>query len=118
MNKRKIGKMYEDFVINFLQHSGYGLVTRNYCVRGGEIDLIMIDPSGQLVFVEVKGRKDSQYCLPETSLNYKKITRLKYAVWKYLEKEKVYDDNFRIDLIVCEGVYQVDIRHYKGVVTL
>ena len=56
------GEAAEDRALQWLQGKGLTLVQRNYRVargphaRGGEIDLILREPDGTLVFVEVRAR--------------------------------------------------------------
>ena len=56
------GERAEDQALQYLLRHGMTLVTRNYRVargpsaRGGEIDLILREPDGTLVFVEVRSR--------------------------------------------------------------
>ncbi len=56
------GERGEDRALQHLLHQGLVLVARNYRVargpsaRGGEIDLILREPDGTLVFVEVRSR--------------------------------------------------------------
>ena len=58
------GRTAEDQALAHLQGHGLRLVQRNYRVargpsrRGGEIDLILREPDGTLVFVEVRARQD------------------------------------------------------------
>ena len=57
MNRRALGKAYEEKAAAFLESRGYEILERNFSSPGGEIDLIARD--GQyLVFVEVKYRRD------------------------------------------------------------
>lgn len=56
------GNLAETVALQHLQHAGLRLVQRNYRVargpgaRAGEIDLIMREPDGTIVFVEVRAR--------------------------------------------------------------
>ena len=56
------GNLAETLALQHLQHAGLRLVQRNYRVargpgaRAGEIDLIMREPDGTIVFVEVRAR--------------------------------------------------------------
>lgn len=56
------GNLAETLALQHLQHAGLRLVQRNYRVargpgaRAGEIDLIMREPDGTIVFVEVRSR--------------------------------------------------------------
>ena len=54
------GCQTEQLACEFLQASGLRLVQRNYRLKMGEIDLIMLD-GDTLVFVEVRFRKNQRY---------------------------------------------------------
>ena len=56
MSNKLVGIMFETRALRYLEQQGMILVARNYRCRGGEIDLIMRDLSGTLVFVEVRAR--------------------------------------------------------------
>lgn len=58
-NKRKIGAAYERLAADYLQKHGYEIVTFNYRIRMGEIDIIAKEGE-YLCFVEVKYRSDDR----------------------------------------------------------
>lgn len=53
---RTEGYVGEDVACRVLARSGYAVLAKNFCVRGGEIDVVARAPDGLLVFVEVKLR--------------------------------------------------------------
>jgi putative endonuclease len=63
MSSKNKGSAAEDRALQALQQAGLTLIERNYRVargphaRGGEIDLIMRDRDGTVVFVEVRARR-------------------------------------------------------------
>ena len=56
MTKSEIGKLGEDSVCDYLLGMGYRIVSRNYRIKGGEIDIIA-ENGDYIAFVEVKSRK-------------------------------------------------------------
>ena len=74
----------------WLQRHGLALVERNYRVargphaRGGEIDLVMRERDGTLVFVEVRLRAGSAFGGAAASVGAAKQARLAYAAQHYL----------------------------------
>jgi putative endonuclease len=50
------GEADEDRALRYLQARGLSVVERNYRCKGGEIDLVLHDTAGVLVFVEVRAR--------------------------------------------------------------
>ena len=74
---------------HLLRH-GLVLVERNYRVaggpqaRGGEVDLIVRDRDGTLVFVEVRMRRGTSHGGAAASVGAAKQRRLVYAAQRYL----------------------------------
>jgi len=56
MTKSETGKLGEEAVCRYLAEHGYNIITRNYRIKGGEIDIIA-ENGDILAFVEVKSRK-------------------------------------------------------------
>ncbi len=56
MKPAQIGKMGEDAVCRYLVQRGYRIRSRNYRIRGGEIDIVA-EKGRELCFVEVKTRR-------------------------------------------------------------
>lgn len=83
MNQREKGKKGEEIALHFLLKKNYQLVQQNYVVRGGEIDIIMLD-GDVLVFVEVKLRTTQRFGSAMESISEQKCRRLRQAANKYL----------------------------------
>jgi putative endonuclease len=64
---KALGDAAETRALAHLAGQGLVLVQRNYRVargprlRGGEVDLVMREPDGTLVFVEVRARRDGRH---------------------------------------------------------
>lgn len=56
MISRAMGNLGEEAVSRYLEKYGYTVLERNYCIKGGEIDIIACNCSF-IVFTEVKTRK-------------------------------------------------------------
>ncbi len=84
------GVQAEEAALAYLQRQGLSLVARNYRVArgpsrpGGEIDIIMRDAAGTLVFVEVRARADARFGGAAASVNQAKQRRLIHAAQHYL----------------------------------
>ncbi len=85
-----VGDEAETRALNHLLDQGLTLVQRNYRVargpghRGGEIDLILRDRDGTLVFAEVRGRADAEHGGAAASVGRAKQRRLVFAARCYL----------------------------------
>ncbi|MBP1560816.1 MAG: YraN family protein [Oscillospiraceae bacterium] len=55
MDKKELGYFGEKVTAYYLEKKGYKILRRNFCVKGGEIDIIA-EKDGIIAFVEVKTR--------------------------------------------------------------
>jgi putative endonuclease len=55
MNSKEIGTYGEKITAFYLEKKGYKIIGRNYCIKGGEIDIIAVKDD-IIAFVEVKTR--------------------------------------------------------------
>ena len=81
------GDAGEDRALTHLQAAGLRLVTRNYRTPGrggGEIDLIMRERDGTVVFVEVRQRASSSHGGAGASISPFKQRRIVFAARHYL----------------------------------
>lgn len=102
------GDAAEDRALAHLRAHGLELVQRNYRIArgpraaGGEIDLIMRDPQGVLVFVEVRARRDARFGGAAASIGAGKRTRLVRAAAVYLMRLDA-PPPCRFDVVTVEG---------------
>ena len=82
------GTAAEELACRYLEARGFILVTRNFRCRAGELDLIMRD-GDQLVFVEVRSRRDSRFGTPAESVTRTKQQRLLRAAAVYLQRQRL-----------------------------
>ena len=114
--KQKIGNLGENIAKNFLVRKGYQIITTNFKVRGGEIDIVC-KKGDFMVFVEVKTRTNQSFGYPEESFNFSKKKRFRRAALRYL-MEIDYDGPWRPDFISIEidkMSKKAKVRHYEGV---
>lgn len=74
-NRKKTGYYGEAIACKVLEKRGYRLVEKNFTIRGGEIDLI-IKKEQELIFVEVKTRRNDRYGSPLESITPQKQRRI------------------------------------------
>ncbi len=75
MNKRAKGEDYEKTAAAFLSDNSVKILERNFRCRTGEVDIIGIDGS-QLVFFEVKYRKNTRFGLAYEAVNTSKQMKI------------------------------------------
>lgn len=92
------GLTAEDAAAAHLQGQGYQLLEKRYKTRHGEIDLLMVDPAGTLVAVEVKLRADLQTALE--SIRPAAQKRVQNALLSYIANNPHYQDcALRFDVV-------------------
>ncbi len=106
MNRQTQGRWAEQQARKFLRRQGLTLVDKNYRCRHGEIDLIMRDGS-QLVFIEVRYRKNEAYGGPLASVDHKKRAHLIATASHYLQSKKT-PGSARFDVVGITGENQID----------
>ena len=102
------GQEGENRALALLIEHGLTLVERNYRVargpsaRGGEVDLIMRDGDGTLVFVEVRSRSRSDHGGAAASVTHAKRRRCIYAAQHYLSGLREWPP-CRFDVVAIDG---------------
>lgn len=108
-----VGAAFETRALEFLQRQRLRFVARNVSCRGGEIDLVMRERDGSLVFVEVRARAQRQYGGAAASVGRHKKQRLVHAARYYLASRASGasgDCACRFDVIAFEGGRLVWLR--------
>lgn len=94
------GRVGEDKAEVYLESKGYKILTRNFRVKTGEIDIIAKDKS-YLVFVEVKLKKSSFFGLPEEMVHSIKQFKVLKTAQLYIQKNNIDPEttNWRFDVV-------------------
>jgi putative endonuclease len=107
-DKQVRGDAAEALALTHLQQHGLTLVERNYRVargphaRGGEIDLILRERDGTLVFVEVRVRSDAGHGGAAASVGAAKRASLVLAARHYLLRFAA-PPACRFDVVAIDG---------------
>lgn len=105
---KRVGDEAESRALAHLTRQGLKLVERNYRVaggpqaRGGEIDLIMRDRDGTLVFVEVRARRGATHGGAAGSITPTKQRRIIHAARHYLLRHAS-PPPCRFDVVALDG---------------
>jgi len=102
---RVLGQEAEDRAWAHLQRAGLTLVQRNYRTPGrggGEIDLIVRERDGTLVFVEVRSRRSSSHGGAAASVGATKRQRIVRAAQHFLLRWRSLPP-CRFDVVTVEG---------------
>jgi putative endonuclease len=98
------GAAAEALARHFLEQSGLVCIECNFLCRMGEIDLIMRDGE-QLVFVEVRYRKNSLFGTPQASVDNNKQRKLIRTAAFYLQQHGI-NSSCRFDVVAISGDQQ------------
>ncbi len=109
------GEDAESIALSYLETNGLSLVIRNYTRKCGEIDLIMRQGL-DLVFVEVRYRRDRSFGGPEESITRSKRHKIRKTAESFLQKYHNSEfDQCRFDVIAITGAkdqFNIDwIKH-------
>ncbi|MBN3758576.1 YraN family protein [Paraburkholderia sp. Tr-20389] len=99
---KTVGAAFEAHALTFLQRQRLRFVARNVACRGGEIDLVMRERDGSLVFVEVRARAQSGYGGAAASVVRRKQQRIVRAAQHFLSTHDVAMPACRFDVIAFE----------------
>ncbi|MDH7599325.1 MAG: YraN family protein [Sedimentisphaerales bacterium] len=113
---QRLGRWGERKAEGLLRRKGFKTIARNLRSRFGEIDLVMLDRDGVLVFVEVKTRVDERFQPVEAAVTYAKRQRIRRAVAGFLRQQRLPEMPMRCDVVaIAVGQKgQPQIRHYQG----
>ncbi len=108
VDKQQLGAAAESRALAHLLRQGLVLVERNYRVargphaRGGEVDLILRERDGTLVFVEVRARADARHGGAAASVGAAKQASLVLAARHYVLRFAA-PPACRFDVVAIEG---------------
>jgi putative endonuclease len=108
------GDAAEDAALHYLQQRGLRLVQRNYRTPGrggGEIDLILLEPNGTLVFAEVRQRASGSHGGAAASVSPSKQQRIVFAARHYLMRRAGAPPPCRFDVVAVE---QAEVQWLRG----
>ena len=107
--KQRKGTSGELIAAEWLEEQGYVILEKNYRFMKAEVDLIAFLPAsdytrgGDLVFVEVKWRRDATFAAPEAAVTAGKRNLLVRAAHAYLYERKMEGTPCRFDVVAISG---------------
>ena len=101
--RRVIGNKGEAIAEKYLLSKGLDILARNYCIRGGELDLIAKDENGCIVFIEVKFRTTAAFGTGAEAVNSTKQKRMIKAAENYLFENNLTEAPARFDVVEING---------------
>ncbi|MGD9109578.1 MAG: YraN family protein [Phycisphaerales bacterium] len=123
LNKRKLltdrkalGRWGEKRCEKYLKSKGFKTLARNYSCKVGELDLVMADGDGTIVFVEVKTRADESFGPTEDVITRPKKERMAKSARYFLTTHKIENRPCRFDFVtvVLGENGKETIQHYEN----
>ena len=112
--RHKLGKTGEEIGTKYLIKNGYRIIIRNFRCRQGEIDIIAQDKN-EIVFIEVKTRKNTNYGYPIDAVDKRKQKHILNASKYYIYINKLEKKNIRFDVIEIYKKDKFYINHIKNI---
>ena len=113
-NNQRTGAFGEEVVTAYLTSHHAQIIERNWRIRDGEIDIIALQPSGILAFVEVKTRSSVAFGHPLEAINHQKAHRMQRLALGWLATHGSLGSDYQIDvasvLIAPDGTYSIEYR--------
>ncbi|MCX7983649.1 MAG: YraN family protein [Bacteroidetes bacterium] len=111
-----IGKFGEKLAVQYLEAQGYTILEQNYRFQHTEIDIVAREGS-EIVFVEVKSRRNQKYGDPVDAMTEEKVERLQRAAEGYFHERNIDQCPCRFDFIGIEiDAKSARIHHLKNIV--
>jgi putative endonuclease len=110
--RRMVGSAGEDAVAAWYAEAGYRVLSRNWRVREGELDLVA-ERRGEVVFCEVKTRRGDAFGTPAEAVTFRKQQRLRTLAVRWLAAHDVRAETLRFD-VACvtphrSSGWQIDV---------
>jgi putative endonuclease len=103
--RHALGLAAEDLVADWLTRRGWQVVGRRLrSPAGGEVDLVARDLTGVLVAVEVRARRSARAGAAATSVDARRLGRLRGTLAAVAAAEQGRHTGLRVDLVTVEPV--------------
>lgn len=100
------GEDVETMSLLHLQAQGLKLIEKNFRSTYGELDLVMLDDQ-DLVFVEVRYRKNDDFGGASESVNERKKRKLRRTAESFLQQDRLPEFvSCRFDVVAVKGEFQ------------
>lgn len=90
--------MGEEQAVAFLQRKGYRILAKNFRNRFGEIDIIAQD-GDEIVFIEVKTRKNDNFGTPAEAVNEQKLRKITMVAADFMREQGLENIQPRFEVV-------------------
>ena len=113
----QLGQDGEDLAAAHLTAAGMEVLARNWRCREGELDIVAREPSGAIVFVEVKARSGTRFGEPAEAVGRVKARRIHVLACRWLAENRPSDSpalRFDVVSVVRRRGFAPEIQHLRG----
>jgi len=111
------GRFGEDAACEFIESKGITVIDRNYRFMGHEVDIIGFQGE-EIVFVEVRSKKNPSFGYPEETVDKAKQKSIIHAAEAWLYEKRMEGARIRFDVVSVLTNYQDDeipqIEHFRN----
>ena len=110
-----VGNRGETVAADYLVAKGYTILHRNWRTGHREVDLVVLDPDKELVFVEVKTRSSTGFGFPEAAVGRKKRQHFREAGAIFLLDNPQYPTlQFDVVSVLLRGDEVTEVKHFEA----
>ena len=112
-----LGRYGEDLAAEHLTAAGMTVLARNWRCPDGELDLVLRDTDGTVVFCEVKTRSGTGFGDPSEAVGHRKARKLRTLACRWLVDHRPPDaSDLRFDVvsIVRQRGSAPELHHLRG----
>ena len=112
----RLGRWGQNRAETYLRRHGLRTIARNYGFSGGELDLVMAERDGTLVFTEVKTRQSEDYYPAIAAVNQDKKRKIIRTAKRFVKQFNVSQRPLRFDIVtvILGPLGKPDIQHYPN----
>ena len=112
----RLGRWGQNRAETYLRRHGLRTIARNYGFSGGELDLVMAERDGTLVFTEVKTRQSEDYYPAIAAVNQDKKRKIIRTAKRFVKQFNVSQRPLRFDIVtvILGPQGKPDIQHYPN----
>ena len=113
-----LGRYGEQLAAEHLTAAGMTVLARNWRCAQGELDLVLRDADGTVVFCEVKTRSGTGYGEPSEAVGHRKASTLRILAGLWLAEHRpagAADLRFDVVSIVRRRGFAPQLQHLHGV---
>lgn len=114
-HNRAVGAKGEEMAVSYLEDQGYIILDQNYAYERAEVDIVTYRDT-EIVFVEVKMRRGSDFGQPEDAVDEKKKKSIFKAAEAWMYERKMEGSPVRFDVIAILDLpgKQAKLTHYEN----